>query len=225
MKINGSSGNSINFIEQKKSNISSSNKQENINFDHSDKFTGKSVSPNLIMESNQFLGILEIAHESISKLGSDAEELKKLSEKFVYFKSQKNELTSQFYTITEGMLDVVDNTIYKDTQIFYTILNFTVGSYSADLSLSREFNIEDFNINSLEELSDFENTLNNIKEEIKDIKKYIQVASFNKIAALHVDSPHLNNAIPEKISLALEDIKGAHDVSSLKDKVSTLLAE
>jgi hypothetical protein len=225
MKINGSLGNNINFIEQKKSNTFSSNTQKNDTLDNSDKFIGKAVSANAILKSNESLSILEIALNAISKLSSDTDALKKLSDKLVYFQSQERELTKEFESITEGMLDVVDNTMFKDTQIFYSTLNFKVESYEADLSLNRDVNIEDLYINDKEELNNFANNLESIKKDINQIKNYIQVASFNSIAALHVDSPLLNIHITQKLTLNVDDIKGVHDVNSLKDKVSLLLAD
>ncbi|WP_024955462.1 hypothetical protein [Sulfurospirillum arcachonense] len=221
MKINGSSANSINFIEQKKSNTSYLKTANNTLKEPIDTFEAKTVFATNLLESNESVGILQTAEYSIKKLKNNNEELQKLTEKYEYFKSQKSELNEKFEEITINMLDIVDNTTFKDTQLFYTTHTFNSGNSEFSLALPNEYGIEDFSIDNRDELNTFSNKLEELTTKISSIKQNIEVAHFNQVAALNEHSPLLSQI--ENTILNKDDIQGAHDVSSLKDKLSFLL--
>ena len=229
MKIDGTSANSINFIEQKKSNTSTP-KQESIP-SRIDTFVGKSMSATVLLESNDSIGILQIAFNSITKLQDGSNELQKLNEKFLYFKSEESELNEKFEEIALEMLDIVDNTMFKDKGLFYAQHTLTIGNAEFSFSMINNDSIEDFTLGVDTNLDSFVKGLNSIKEEITQIKSYVEVASFNQMAVLHVNNP-LSEIEPnmlskeEKIpSIGIDEIKQAHDTSLLKDKVSHLLED
>lgn len=227
MKIDGSNANSINFIEQKYSNTSTLEK--NLTQDRTDTFVGKIMSSTLLLESNESVAMLQIAHESITKLQTNSEKLQNLNEKFSFFQSQKSELNEKFEKITVEMLDIVDNTMFRDRGLFYTQHTLNIGDSEFVLSMKNESSIEDFALGSQKEIDGYSSGLVNIKESISKIKNYIEVANFNQMAALHVNSP-LTHIEPDILTkeiqqpvIGVEEIKQAHDVSLLKDKVSFLL--
>jgi len=227
MKIDGASAHSINFIEQKKSNTSTS--KENLTQDRTDTFIGKLSSSTALLESNESVAMLQIAYESITKLQTNSEELQNLNEKFSFFQSQENELSEKFEKITVKMLDIVDNTMFKDRGLFYAQHTLSVGASEFTLSMMNDRSIEDFVLGSSEEVDGFSEGLKSIKETIVQIKSYIEIANFNQMATLHDGSPLLNIESSmlskefNKPSIGIEELKQAHDTSLLKDKVSFLL--
>ncbi|MDA7848284.1 hypothetical protein N8972_02215 [Sulfurospirillum sp.] len=227
MKIDGSNANSINFIEQKYSNTSTLEK--NLTQDRTDTFVGKIMSSTVLLESNESVAMLQIAHESITKLQTNSEKLQNLNEKFSFFQSQKSELNEKFEKITVEMLDIVDNTMFRDRGIFYTQHTLNVGESEFILSMKNENSIEDFALGSQAEIEGYFNGLVNIKESISKIKNYIEVANFNQMAALHVNSP-LTHIEPDTLTketqlptIGVDELKQAHDINLLKDKMSFLL--
>lgn len=227
MRIDGSSAHSINFIEQKKSNISIL--KENSTPQRTDTYVGKSMSSIALLESNESVAMLQVAHESITKLQTKSSELQKLNEKFTFFQSQESELNEKFEEITGKMLDIVDNTMFKDRGVFYTQHTFDIGDSEFTLSMTNENSIEDFVLGSSEEIDGYSNGLQSIKQSITQIKNYIEIANFNQIAFLHVESPlvHVDSSLftkeTQKPFINVENLNQAHDVSLLKDKVSFLL--
>ena len=228
MQINASSANSINFIEQKKSNTSSSNLKDNSFFDKKDSFVGKTSTSSSLLELNESLGMLQIAGDTILQLKSHSEELQKLTQKYTDFQSQKLELNEQFEKIAIKMLDIVDNTMIKDRQLFYTTHIFITGSQELELTMQNDYEIEDLNLLNDEEINVFDTKLINVEKQISEIKKQIEIANFNQMAALDKNSPLLDikrNNTSYELELSVEDIKRAHDINSLKDKVGFLLAD
>ena len=228
MKIDGSSANSINFIEQKKSSTSAS--KQNLTQDRSDTFAGKVMSSTVLLESNESVAMLQIAHESIAKLQTSSEELQNLNEKFSFFQSQESELSEKFEKITIEMLDIVDNTIFRDRGLFYAQHILNIGDSEFILSMKNENSIEDFALGSQEEIDRYSNGLISIKESITQIRNYIEVANFNQIATLHVNNPliHIESNILTKKTkkppvIGIDELKQAHNTSLLKDKISFLL--
>ena len=227
MKIDGSSANSINFIEQKQSNTSTHKKY--IEENRIDTFENKSISSMAILESNESMVMLQIAHSSIIKLQSSGEELQKLNDQFLFFQSQKSELHEKFEEITVSMLDIIDNTMFKDSGLFYVEHSLSIGNLKFDFSIVSENSIEDFELGSSEELDSFILSLGSIEDNILEIRKNIEVANFNQMAALDKNSSRINinssmfSNQDKSFSLSTDDIKQAHNTSLLKDKVSFLL--
>ncbi len=227
MKIDGSSANSINFIEQKYSNTSTN--KHDIQKNRTDTFESKSMNSMALLESNESMAMLQIAHSSIIKLQNSGEELQKLNDKFSFFQSQKSELNEKFEEITVSMLDIIDNTMFKDGGLFYVEHNLSIGDVKFSFSMVSENSIEDFELGSSEELDSFILSLGSIEDNILDIKRNIEVANFNQMAVLDKNSSRINiNASMfsnqnRSLSLSTDDIKQAHNTSLLKDKVSFLL--
>lgn len=229
MKIDGTSAHSINFIEQKKSNASTP--ERNLTLERTDTFVGKSMSSTALLESNESMAILQVAHKSITKLQTSGEELQKLNEKFSYFKTQESELITKFEEITGEMLDVVDNTMFKDRGLFYAQHTLSIGNSEFSFSMISNDSIEDFSLGVDTNIDSFIEGLNRIKDDITQIKNYVEVANFNQMAALHVNSP-LADIEPDILSkeakipsINIDEIKQAHDMNLLKDKVSHLLED
>lgn len=228
MQINASSLNSINFIEQKKSNTSSLNEKDNSTLNQEDSFISKTTTTTSLLELNTSLGTLQVADNTLQQLQNKNQELQKLTEKYIDFPSQESELNEKFEEITVEILDIVDNTMVKDTQLFYTTHVFSMGSVELELTLQNDFGIEDFNLFSSEELKGFDTKIANVEKEIEGIKSQVELVSFNKMASLQSNSPLLdiNRKInTEELVLNVEDIKRAHDINSLKDNVSFLLGD
>jgi len=227
MKIDGASAHSINFIEQKKSNTSTS--KQNLLQDRTDAFIGKSMSSTALLESNESIAMLQIAYESIVKLQINSEELQNLNEKFSFFQSQESELSEKFEKTVVNMLDIVDNTMFRDKGLFYAKHTLKVGGSEFTLSMISNNSIEDFVLGKSEEIDSFSERLQGIKESITQIKNYAEIANFNQMATLHEKSPLLNieaNMFSKefnKPNIGIDEIKQAHDASLLKDKVSFLL--
>lgn len=225
MQINASSVNSINFLEQKKSNTSTSNTSQEKLQNYEDEFVGKTLSKNTFFESNDTIATLQVAYDSIINLKNNNTELQQLSERVQYFKSEEMELNERFEQTTENMLDIVDNTVFQDTQIFYSALNFTSGSYEFNLSLSENFNIEDFTLGDSESLKTFESNLKTLEEDILKVKNHFEVANFNNLASLHVEVPNLEESSQDNIILAKQSLGEAHDNELLRSKVLDLLKD
>ena len=227
MRIDGSSAHSINFIEQKKSNTSTL--QENSVPQRTDSYVRKSMSSIDLLESNESVAMLQVAHESIAKLQLNSSELKNLNEKFIFFQSQESELNEKFEEITGKMLDIVDNTMFKDRGVFYAQHTFGIGGSEFTLSMTNENSIEDFTLGSSEEIDGYSNGLQSIKQSITEIKNHIEIANFNQMATLHIESPlaHVDSSLftkeTQKPSINVENLNQAHDANLLKDKVSFLL--
>jgi len=215
MQINGNSGNNINFIEQKKSVHAPDLKKDITNSLKSDELSlSTAVSPSSLLETNESITMLQVAFESIEKLQEGGEKLQKFTEQNIEFES-----------ITESMLDIVDNTVFKETQLFFTNLTFSTGSSSLELSLSKDYGIEDLSVDNTDGFEKLEGILDQVKEEIQTIKQHLEIASFNKIASLNTTKPSelLLNKVNEEVALHVKDIGKAHDINILKDKISTLL--
>ena len=227
MKIDGSNANSINFIEQKKSNASTPDRDTTQN--RVDTFIDKSLTSVPLLESNESMTMLQIAHSSIVKLEDSGEELKKLNAKFSFFQSQENELNEVFESTTLKMLDIVDNTMFNNSGLFYANHTLSIGTSEFSFSMINETSIEDFALGSSTEIESFINGLDSIKKDIHNIRSQIEVINFNHMAALNSKSPLINieaNMLTKNIpqpSLHVDDIKQAHDTSLLKDKISFLL--
>jgi hypothetical protein len=116
----------------------------------------------------------------------------------------------------------------KNTQLFYTTHSFKVGNEELELSLKNDFGIEDLNLFNEDELKSFDANLSVVEKEVNEIKKQIELANFNTMASLDKNSPLLDvkrNIDYEKLTVNVEDMKRAHNTSSLKDKVSFLLGD
>ena len=227
MKIDGSSAHSINFIEQKKSNTSTP--EHNTTQNIVDTFEGKSITSISLLESNESMAMLQIAHSSISKLQSGSEELQKLNEKFSFFISQKSEINEKFEEISLSMQDIVDNTMFNDSGLFYAEHAISIGNFEFRLSMINETNIEDFVLGNSIGINSFIDGLGSIKENIDSIKTKIEVINFNHMAVLdsknpliHIESNMFSKELT-KLTPNIEELKQAHDASLLKDKVSFLL--
>jgi len=228
MQINASSANSINFIEQKKSNTSSSDLRNSTAPEKGDSFVNEASISTTLLELNDSLSTLQIASNTLLKLKSNGEELGKLTQRHTLFQSQELELSEKFEEITIEMLDIVDNTMIKNTQLFYTTHSFKVGNEELELSLKNDFGIEDLNLFNEDELKSFDANLSVVEKEVNEIKKQIELANFNTMASLDKNSPLLDvkrNIDYEKLTVNVEDMKRAHNTSSLKDKVSFLLSD
>ena len=227
MKIDGSSAHSINFIEQKKSNTSTS--QNNTTQNRVDTFEGKSITSVSLLESNESMAMLQIAHSSISKLQNGSEELQKLNEKFSFFSSEESMLNEKFEEISLSMQDIVDNTMFNDSGLFYAEHTLSIGSFEFKFSMVNETSIEDFALGESTEIDSFIDGLGSIKDNIDSIKTQIEVINFNHMAVLDSKNPLINidaNMFSQEIkelTPSIEELKQAHDTSLLKDKVSFLL--
>jgi len=228
MQINASSSNNINFIEQKKLNTSSVDLKKSTVLEEGDSFVSKASMSTTLLELNNSLSTLQMASNSLQKLKSNGEELQKLTQRYTLFQSQELELNEKFEEITIEMLDIVDNTMIKNKQLFYTTHSFKIGSQELEMSLKNDFGIEDLNLFNDEELKSFEINLSSVEKEIDGIKKQIELANFNTMASLDTNSPLLDvkrNMDHEEITVSVEDMKRAHNINSLKDKVSFLLSD
>ncbi len=215
MQINGNSGNNINFIEQRKSVNALDVKKDITNSLKSDELSlSSAISPSTLIQTNESITMLQVAFESIEKLEMSGEKLQKFSEPNI-----------EFEAITESMLDIVDNTVFKETQLFFTNLSFSTGSSSLELSLSKDYGIEDLSVNNTDGFENFKGVLSQVKEEIQTIKQHLETASFNKIASLSTAKPSelLLNKSSEEVALHVKDMSKAHNIDALKDKISTLL--
>ncbi|HIP29694.1 MAG TPA: hypothetical protein EYG93_09490 [Sulfurospirillum arcachonense] len=227
MKIDGSSAHSINFIEQKKSNTSTP--EQNTTQNRVDTFESNSITSVSLLESNESIAMLQIAHSSISKLQNGGEELQKLNEKFSFFSSQESELNEKFEEISLSMQDIVDNTMFNDSGLFYAEHTLSIGSFEFRFSMINETSIEDFVLGNNMEVNSFIDGLGSIKENINSIKTQIEVINFNHMAVLDSKNPLINieanmlSKEPIKLTPNIEELKQAHDTSLLKDKVSHLL--
>jgi len=227
MKIDGASAHSINFIEQKKSNTSTPKKD--ITKDIVDTFVGKSSKKSIFLESNESLAMLQISSNSITKLQNSNKELQSLNEKFAFFKSQEDELSEKFESVTVKMLDIVDNTMFQDRGLFYVKHTISIGTQEFNLSMLDDNMIEDFTLGSGEELDNFALNLESIKKDIGEIKKQIEVANFNHMASLSESNPlsQIESNMLTKDSkvptISVEELKQVHDINLLKDKISFLL--
>ena len=217
MKIDSNFANSINFIEQKKSN---SSLDKSISKSSVDRFEGRTLSSSFIEDTNNSLGLLEVANESIIDLKQSSAYLKKLTEKNLLFPELSSELNEEFESVVGKVEDILDNTIYNQNQIFYKTHEFNIGGYSFKINLLEECCIEDFSIEDKELVSRFENSLHDLSLKIKDAKDYLEVANFNKIASLNNEK--VDGFLPE--GLSKEELKGAHDENSLREKVDYLLS-
>jgi hypothetical protein len=227
MKIDGASAHSINFIEQKKSNTSTPQKEPLP--DRVDTFSAKSLKNEAFLEINESLAMLQISNSSITKLQENNKELQTLNEKFEFFKSQENELNEKFENVTVKMLDIIDNTMFKDKGLFYAKHTIGIGSQEFSFSMLDGGLIEDFTLGNEEKIYDFSVKLDVIKTDIDKIKNHIEITSFNHMAALESNSP-LTKLSSDMLSkrqnipaIEVEDLKQAHDTSLLKDKISYLL--
>lgn len=227
MKIDGSSAHSINFIEQKKSNTSTP--EQNTTQNRVDTFESNSITSVSLLESNESIAMLQIAHSSISKLQNGGEELQKLNEKFSFFSSQESELNEKFEEISLSMQDIVDNTMFNDSGLFYAEHTLSIGSFEFRFSMINETSIEDFVLGNNMEVNSFIDGLGSIKENINSIKTQIEVINFNHMAVLDSKNPLINieanmlSKEPIKLTPNIEELNQAHDTSLLKDKVSHLL--
>jgi len=92
--------------------------------------------------------------------------------------------------------------------------------------MENDYGIEDLNLTNSKKINDFEDKLSTVKNQIDEIKSYIELTNFNQMAALKNGSPLLDitkNSTNEKVTLNVEDIKRAHNTNSLIDKVDFLL--
>lgn len=217
MKIDSNFANSINFIEQKKSNSSF---DKSISKSSVDRFEGRTLSSFCIEDINNSLGLLEVANESLTDLKQSSAYLKKLTEKNLLFPELSSELNEEFESMIGKVEDILDNTIYNQNQIFYKTHEFNIGGYSFKVNLLEECCIEDFSIEDKELVIRFENSLYDLSLKIKHTKDYLEVANFNKIASLN--NERVDSSFPNKISK--DELKGAHDENSLREKVDYLLS-
>lgn len=232
MRISGSLGNNINFIEQK-SNISKEQKnQSDANItSHSDSFSTTQIASNEILTHNDSLGLLQVAQESISSLQGKNKNLKNLSQMFEGFVSDKTNLEKEFESVIEEMFDVVDGTVYNKTQLFYTNMSFSQMQAMPSFMMSDVISLEDLNIGDKDGLLMFEKKLTNLYEDLTKAKEFVQLVSFNTLAASSYSEVLLEGFSLEKTQVEVkqaiykEDIQRAHDVNSLRDKVSSLLED
>lgn len=231
MKINGSSANSINFIEQKKSNTSKSQLENNKNEARGDIFSANSMPSPIHLNSNESMGLLQVALDSIDVLSSKNNDLQKLNEKFSYFTSQEDELKEKFDQISVDMLDVIDNTMFKDSGVFYAEHTLSIGSLEYNFSMLSDETIEDFVLGDSNAVDDFAIHLDSLKSGISTIKEQLEIANFNNVAVLHEHSPLINidasmlTKKEEPPILSTYDIKQAHNVDLLKSRVDFLLED
>jgi hypothetical protein len=226
MKISGSFGNNINFIEQKTNTLKTSQSQSKISAE-TDTFTSKSSKTTNLGVYTESLGLIDIAYHSLSNLKESGKNLQELSEQFS-LTQESNSLHVEFEEGIEKMLDVIDNTIYNNTQIFYT--NFSFSQTMPSFMLSEIINIEDLNIQDKEGLEVFETKLYNLQEELTKTKEHLGIVSFNSLAAMSSNQEISKESLKELQSHLTQDISHeellkAHNTELLKDKISSLLAD
>lgn len=226
MQIIAKSANNIDFLERKKLNALSLEEEKNL--DKSVAFENEAVKSKSLLELNESIGILQVAQASMSQLKSHSEELRQISEDYTMSYANKFELKEKFEEITVQMLDIVDNTMFNDKELFYASHSFHIGNEEFDLSMSNDYGIEDFSIESTEEFGVFIRQVNSVESQIAAIKKQVEETHLNQMAALDTKNPAFNNEYKNDsidLVLSVEDIKRAHDANSLQDKVSFLLAD
>jgi hypothetical protein len=226
MKIGGSSGNNINFIEQK-TNISKMNSKqsgEEIS-SHSESLTSFSLSSSDMLTQNESLGILQTVQSSIDVLKEKNTLLQSIAEKYEYATSEKTSLSQEFEYVIEDMLSVVDSTIYNNMQLFYTNISFNQEQSVQSPMLSDIINIEDLSIEDKAGLNLFDTTLQSIEKDIKSSKEYTELVAFNSLAASSYKAYNTQNTDENTlhVTLGTQELQRAHDVNSLKDKASFLL--
>lgn len=208
MKISGSLGNNINFIEQKTNNIKAKAIQsEGVKQTRVDSFDSQSISKIDFSSQNNFLGMLEVAAESIDKLKENSKTLYGLAEKFSFFESEQNNLSLQFDETIESMYTVVDSTVYEKTQLFYTNISFSSDKAMPSFMMSEIISIDDLSIENVDGLNVFEKKLDSLKDEIQSSQTYLQHASFNSLAALS----YRDNIEEVKAEVTAQGLERAHD--------------
>lgn len=235
MKINGSSGSNINFVEQRSNSLEQLKKEAKQNAPIQDRYEQKisNVSYVALTQSNESLGALEVATKAIDELQQGSQKLQNLIQKSTHFSEQKVEIEEEFEATSEGMLDIVDNTLFGQSQLFYTPMQLNAGKEEFSFTLGADFGIEDFDLESQEQLKAFEQNLSEIKQNIAKAKQHVEVGSFNTLASMDMTNSYQLESISQNLfqaqkptePLAKGEISRAHQVDSLKEKVSLLLGE
>lgn len=230
MKIGSGFGNNINFIEQK-TTISQELKNQNSpkTVSSGDSFFNSSLSTIDIMNYNDNLGMLQVSQNSLQSLKEKNKKLQGFAEQFEYHQENKVTLEKEFESVIEEMFDVVDKTIYNNQQLFYTNMSFSKETAMPSFMLSEFISIEDLSLEQKDSLVLFDKKIESLSEEITKAKEYVQLVSFNALAASSCSLENIKDFSlsqkSEPIKLNKEEMQRAHDMNSLMEKATSLLRD
>lgn len=231
MKISGNNGANINFIEQRSVTLKSAISKDTSNVQSiSDRFEKTQISFTNFTQNNAALGVMQMAQSSLDALKEGARNLKQLHEKSTLFPEQKSDFQDTFEMQNESLLDIIDNTLFNEMQLFYTPFEFEVGSQKYDFALRSDFGIEGLSIDEIDGINELEENLEQMQEGLSTLQRLVEVASFNELASMK-DAQSLKVAQQltlekqEKVSPNKEELTRAHDTQGLKEKLLILLGD
>ena len=130
--------------------------------------------------------------------------------------SDKAILQKEFSSTVEGMMDVVDNTVYNGKRIFGSNLSFVSGDHSTEILLS-EIDLSTLEAESQDSIDSFLSGLDTLAADIGSSSNNIEVGLANSLAAI-------SNLTQEKDVLEKSDLgKKINDFADSQNKLSASL--
>lgn len=191
-----------------------------------------------IQNSNEAIGMLQIADSTLQNLSQSADRLNELSVRqnnAALNSDQKAMLNQEFNATKEAMKDMVDNTTYNGKQLFGESMTFETGNSKVVVNALEVGDIDELDITDQSTIQQFVDSLSTTRSDIGSAMQKFEVGIANSLSAVSnltssksmiEESPmdeKINDLSSNKIKLEASMLAQAHKNDQLQKRISALL--
>lgn len=191
-----------------------------------------------VQNSNEAVGMLQIADSTLNTVSQNADRLNELSVRYnsaALNDEQKDMLTSEFNATQKAMQDAISATTYNGKSLFSESMSFETGSGMIAVSALQTQGLSELSIDNSQDIQSFIQNVDSTRSDIGSSLQEFEVSITNSLSALsnltgsasNIEETPLDKIINDfaKGDLKLQSslITQAHQNEMLQQRVTALL--
>ncbi|WP_024955468.1 flagellin [Sulfurospirillum arcachonense] len=191
-----------------------------------------------IQNSNEAVGVLQIADAALSNISQNTSKLNELSVKSnnaALNSSQKEMIQEEFNATKDAIQDIVDNTSYNGKSLFNESLSFETGSGTITIPSLSVDGLDSVSMSEQESIEDFANAISSLQSDVGSSSQEFGVSIANSLSAVSNLTNSYENISEEPIDTKINDLEKNqiklessiiaqnHETQTLQQRVSALL--